>query len=65
MTRLAHTDLEGLAEKAGQDLEDAPALEILRWAADTFGSRFCVTSSMEDDCTGWHAPAPVPSSRTR
>ncbi|MBD3009782.1 MULTISPECIES: phosphoadenylyl-sulfate reductase [unclassified Streptomyces] len=47
-TRLEDTDLEGLAEKAGRELEDAPALDILRWAADTFGSRFCVTSSMED-----------------
>jgi phosphoadenosine phosphosulfate reductase len=40
--------LRRLAEDAGRDLEDAPALEILRWAADTFGDRFCVTSSMED-----------------
>jgi phosphoadenosine phosphosulfate reductase len=37
-----------LAERAGRELEEAPALEILRWAADTFGERFCVTSSMED-----------------
>ncbi|GAA2057955.1 phosphoadenylyl-sulfate reductase [Streptomyces cheonanensis] len=37
-----------LAERAGRELEDAPALEILRWATDTFGERFCVTSSMED-----------------
>ena len=41
-------DLKALAEQAGRDLEDASALEILRWAADTFGKRFCVTSSMED-----------------
>jgi phosphoadenosine phosphosulfate reductase len=40
--------LRRLAEDAGRDLEDAPALEVLRWAADTFGDRFCVTSSMED-----------------
>ena len=26
----------------------AAPLEILRWAADTFGAGFCVTSSMED-----------------
>ncbi|MFI9201906.1 phosphoadenylyl-sulfate reductase [Streptomyces sp. NPDC053048] len=37
-----------LAERAGRELEDAPAPEILRWAAETFGERFCVTSSMED-----------------
>ena len=41
-------ELRELAEQAGRDLEDASALEILRWAADTFGERFCVTSSMED-----------------
>ncbi|MEU1372579.1 phosphoadenylyl-sulfate reductase [Streptomyces triculaminicus] len=40
--------LRRLAERAGRELEDAPALEILRWAADTFGERLCVTSSMED-----------------
>ncbi|MEU6343944.1 phosphoadenylyl-sulfate reductase [Streptomyces sp. NPDC046977] len=41
-------ELRLLAERAGRDLEDAPAEEILRWAAGTFGARFCVTSSMED-----------------
>ncbi|MDG9702377.1 phosphoadenylyl-sulfate reductase [Streptomyces sp. DH37] len=41
-------ELRRLAEKAGRELEDASATEILRWAADTFGRRFCVTSSMED-----------------
>ncbi|MBT2382363.1 phosphoadenylyl-sulfate reductase [Streptomyces sp. ISL-11] len=42
------TDLEILAERAGRELEGAPALDILAWAAETFGPRFCVTSSMED-----------------
>jgi len=37
-----------LAERAGRELEDASASEILTWAVDTFGERFCVTSSMED-----------------
>lgn len=41
-------ELRGLAERAGRELEDASALEILRWAVDTFGEGFCVTSSMED-----------------
>ncbi|MFS4091733.1 phosphoadenylyl-sulfate reductase [Streptomyces sp. AF1A] len=41
-------ELKALAEQAGRDLEDAPALEILQWAVDTFGASFCVTSSMED-----------------
>ncbi|MFE9249719.1 phosphoadenylyl-sulfate reductase [Streptomyces sp. NPDC007088] len=40
--------LAALAERAGRELEEAPALEILQWAAGTFGGRFCVTSSMED-----------------
>ncbi|WP_181786809.1 phosphoadenylyl-sulfate reductase [Streptomyces phytophilus] len=44
----ADTDTVALAEQAGRELEDAPALTILRWAADTFGKRFCVTSSMQD-----------------
>ncbi|MEU1528914.1 phosphoadenylyl-sulfate reductase [Streptomyces fagopyri] len=41
-------DLKSVAEQAGRDLEDASALEILQWAVDTFGAKFCVTSSMED-----------------
>ncbi|GAA3293987.1 hypothetical protein GCM10020295_17370 [Streptomyces cinereospinus] len=52
MTTAQHTrtaeELKALAEQAGRDLEDASALEILQWAAQTFGRRFCVTSSMED-----------------
>ncbi|GHG96908.1 phosphoadenylyl-sulfate reductase [Streptomyces rubradiris] len=41
-------ELKELAERAGRELEDASALEILQWAVDTFGDGFCVTSSMED-----------------
>ncbi|MFF8033496.1 MULTISPECIES: phosphoadenylyl-sulfate reductase [unclassified Streptomyces] len=41
-------EFQQLAIRAGTELEGAPALEILRWAVDTFGSRLCVTSSMED-----------------
>ncbi|MFJ2624940.1 phosphoadenylyl-sulfate reductase [Streptomyces sp. NPDC087532] len=41
-------ELEELAGRAGRELEHASAPEILRWATDTFGKRFCVTSSMED-----------------
>ncbi|MFJ9032451.1 phosphoadenylyl-sulfate reductase [Streptomyces sp. NPDC102274] len=49
MTGLTETDdPRALAERAGRALEDASALEILTWAVDTFGERFCVTSSMED-----------------
>jgi phosphoadenosine phosphosulfate reductase len=42
------TDLEAVARDAGVALEDAPAEEIAKWATDTFGARFCVTSSMAD-----------------
>ncbi|MEG3636513.1 phosphoadenylyl-sulfate reductase [Micromonospora palythoicola] len=41
-------ELRRLAERAGRELEGAPAPEIARWAAETFGDRFCVTSSMAD-----------------
>ena len=37
-----------LAEQAAEDLADAPAEEVVRWAVDTFGDRICVTSSMTD-----------------
>ncbi|MFE9452291.1 phosphoadenylyl-sulfate reductase [Streptomyces sp. NPDC006739] len=46
--QLSNEQLRALAGQAGRDLEDASALEILQWAVDTFGSGFCVTSSMED-----------------
>ncbi|MEU2510986.1 phosphoadenylyl-sulfate reductase [Streptomyces syringium] len=55
-----HSSLEALAERAGRDLEDAPALDILRWAAETFGPRFCVTSSMEDAVVAHLASRAVP-----
>jgi phosphoadenosine phosphosulfate reductase len=41
-------DLKVLATRAGEELEDAPAEEILRWAAHTFGAGLAVTSSMQD-----------------
>lgn len=40
-------ELRLLAERANREFEDAPALEVLTWAAETFGPRLCVTSSME------------------
>lgn len=45
---LSPAELEALAVRAGEELEEASAEEILRWAVDTFGARFCVTSSMAD-----------------
>ncbi|MBV8993062.1 MAG: phosphoadenylyl-sulfate reductase [Pseudonocardiales bacterium] len=42
------TDLEQLARRAGRQLESAPAQEIVRWAVQTFGTRFAVAASMQD-----------------
>jgi phosphoadenosine phosphosulfate reductase len=44
----ALTDLEALATRAGDELEGAPALDILSWAVEQFGSSWCVASSMAD-----------------
>jgi phosphoadenosine phosphosulfate reductase len=41
-------DLEALAERAGRELEHAPAEEIVRWGAAMFGHRLAVTASMQD-----------------
>jgi phosphoadenosine phosphosulfate reductase len=41
-------NLAELAERANQRLADASALEIIRWAAEEFGERLCVTSNMAD-----------------
>lgn len=41
-------ELIEIAERAGAELEGAPAERIIEWAAETFGSRFCVTSSFAD-----------------
>ncbi|GAA3520514.1 phosphoadenylyl-sulfate reductase [Actinocatenispora rupis] len=41
-------ELRDLAVRAGDELEGAPAAEIVTWAAETFGARFCVTSSFAD-----------------
>ncbi len=41
-------EMERLAARAAADLAGAPADDVLRWAADTFGGRLCITSSMTD-----------------
>jgi phosphoadenosine phosphosulfate reductase len=41
-------DLQDIVESAARFLEGAPAREIIRWAAATFGDRLCLTSSMSD-----------------
>ena len=40
--------MRDLAEQAAEDLEDASAEDVIRWATDTFGKRICITSSMSD-----------------
>lgn len=40
--------MERLAAQAAATLEGAPADEVIRWAAQTFGDRLCITSSMTD-----------------
>jgi phosphoadenosine phosphosulfate reductase len=44
----AREELRVLAERAGDELVGASALEILTWADEHFGSGWCVTSSMAD-----------------
>lgn len=41
-------DLEDIVDSAAEALAGASALEIVRWAAATFGDRICLTSSMSD-----------------
>jgi phosphoadenosine phosphosulfate reductase len=43
-----HARLADVAAAAGRRLEGAHPLEVLRWAVDEFGDRFCVASSMAD-----------------
>ena len=46
--RRSRASLEALAAEGAALLKDASAEDIARWAASTFGERFCVTSSMAD-----------------
>jgi phosphoadenosine phosphosulfate reductase len=46
--RRSVAELRELAEVCGPELELAPAHHIIEWAVETFGGRFCVTSSMSD-----------------
>lgn len=40
--------MERLAAQAAEDLAEAPAQEVIRWAVETFGDRVAITSSMTD-----------------
>jgi phosphoadenosine phosphosulfate reductase len=44
----SEAELRDLVRIAGAELELAPAEDIIEWAVATFGSRFCITSSMGD-----------------
>lgn len=46
--RRSADELRDIATVAGAELELAPASVIVEWAVETFGGRFCVTSSMAD-----------------
>jgi phosphoadenosine phosphosulfate reductase len=48
MTVVSTDELRETALIAGPELELAPAEAIIEWAVETFGSRFCITSSMSD-----------------
>jgi phosphoadenosine phosphosulfate reductase len=52
--------LEALAAAAAVELEEASAQEIMRWAAETFGPRLAVTSSMEDAVVAHLASTALP-----
>jgi phosphoadenosine phosphosulfate reductase len=44
----ARDELRVLAQRAGDELADASAIEVLTWADEQFGPGWCVTSSMAD-----------------
>ncbi len=52
--------METLAVEAAEALKGASADEVIKWAAETFGSRLCITSSMTDavivDLASRHVP---------
>jgi phosphoadenosine phosphosulfate reductase len=52
--------METLAAEAAEALKGAPAEEVIKWAAESFGGRLCITSSMTDavivDLTSRYVP---------
>jgi len=42
-------ELAAIADRGARELADAPAEEILRWAAGKFGNAFAVAGSMQDN----------------
>jgi len=39
---------QALADQASEKLNGAPPSEVIRWAAEAFGDKLCITSSMTD-----------------
>jgi phosphoadenosine phosphosulfate reductase len=60
---MSQRDLRTLAELAGAELEGAHPTEVLRWAGETFGDRFAITSSMGDAVLTSLAAEAVPGIR--
>jgi phosphoadenosine phosphosulfate reductase len=52
--------LRELAERASNDLDSAPATEILSWAVEQFGADWCVASSMADSVLAHLASQALP-----
>jgi phosphoadenosine phosphosulfate reductase len=52
-------ELRELAERAGEELADATAAEVVAWAAQTFGSNLAVACSMAGDTVLPHLVAAV------
>ncbi len=52
--------LRSLALKAGRDLEEASAGDVLRWARSEFGDRFALTGSMGDTVLSHLASTVIP-----
>ncbi|MQA24799.1 MAG: phosphoadenylyl-sulfate reductase [Micromonosporaceae bacterium] len=46
--RLSALELRDIALRAGKELEESSAEQIVEWALGMFGERFCVTSSFAD-----------------
>lgn len=45
--RMTVAELRALVRRAGHELDLAPPQDVLRWAIDQFGDRFCIAASME------------------
>lgn len=57
---LGTEELSTLAERAGRELEGAPAQDILRWAHHAFGGGLAITASMADGVLSHLAGRAVP-----